>query len=103
MPVLFSVVLGDEGSPPAPLKPEKIYSVLENLQLTYNGFRSNSNWWPTKFSKTIERGIQPMRNDNDSFADMLIVGPVAASSAAIGFASILPKSITGLLTQVLKL
>mmetsp|Transcript_2672 Transcript_2672/g.2936 ORF Transcript_2672/g.2936 Transcript_2672/m.2936 type:complete len:585 (+) Transcript_2672:43-1797(+) len=78
VPVLFSVVLGNDGSPPAPL-PRRVYSVTEKLTLRYK-------WkgWFMDHSEPIETGMQPKMNADDSFADMQIVGPVAASSAAIG-------------------
>ena len=108
VPVLFSAVLGNEGSPPAPL-PESVYSLLKKISLTYKGRKPSFSFFPPFFSlkifgpQRIERGIQPRMNDNKSFSDMPIVGPVAASSAAIGFASILPTTISSVLSQTFRL
>jgi len=112
VPVLFSVVLGNEGSPPAPL-PTKVDSVAKKLSLIYsligrrrlNDFFNPFRWLrprPTLFNTTVGPGIEPLKDINKSFAAMPIVGPVAASSAAIGFTSVLPDTITDVLIQVLK-
>lgn len=102
VPVLFSVVLGNDGSPAAPL-PSSVYSVTEKLTLTYTGKKLSQLFGQSLKPKIIETGIQPQMDANKSFADMPILGPVAASSAAIGLMSILPDTVTAGLTSLVKL
>jgi len=104
VPALFSVVLGNEGSrPPSAPLPTNVYSVLKQLKISYTA-RYGRKWWHPnyRYEKTIE-GMEPPMDEYESFANMPIVGPVAASSAAVGFVSVLPHGFTDLLSQGINL
>jgi len=105
VPVIFSTVL---GYPAAATPLPEINDMSKKIQIKHYGDVKKSFFDPLGIGSKVSsffrppvsaKGMQPMTNSQNSFADMPIVGPVAASSAAVGFASLLGEKATALLCE----
>jgi hypothetical protein len=100
VPIIFSTVL---GYPTAATPLPEANAIAKTLEIRHYGNIQTSMFDPWGIGSRLlsfvfrppvsTKGIQPLANSLNSFADMLILGPVAASSAAVGFASLLGEGL----------
>ena len=104
VPIIFSTVL---GYPTAATPLPEANAIAKKLEMRHYGNIHTSMFDPWGMGSRLlslvfrppvsTKGMQPLANSLNSFADMPILGPVAASSAAVGFASLLGEGLPAFL------